>query len=122
MGKKSILSVTSILVKYINYKAFWLEMLVVSVLALATGPPARKTQVRLLCKQFLHGIYLTEASDGPGAAHGSPGGPPKPQLDKFHTGSAYVAIGRSFFLAGAPRGQFQPANQRAPSISSQHAL
>ena len=31
-----------ILVKYKNYNAFWFDMLVVSGLALAAGPPARK--------------------------------------------------------------------------------
>ena len=30
---------------YIKYKTVWLEMFVVSALALATGPPAKKIQV-----------------------------------------------------------------------------
>ena len=42
MGQICIFSVAPSLVKCILYKAFWLELLVVSVLALATGPPAKK--------------------------------------------------------------------------------
>ena len=99
-------------------------MLVGNALALVAGPPAKQIRLRSLRKQFLHRIYLTEASEGPGAARGAPGGPPRPPLDKFHTGTAYVAIGLPFFLAGAAwRRQASPgAGRSLEHVSGAHVL
>ena len=71
LGQKWKLLVSPRFVKCLLYKTFWLEMLVVSVLVLAAVPPARKTQAPSLRKQFLHGTYIAEASEGPGAAQGA---------------------------------------------------
>ena len=90
-------------------------------LALATASPARQIKARPLRKRFLHDIDVTEASEGPGAAHGAlgpsqaeppervpkrlgpPRGPPRLQLDKFHAGTAYAAMGAAFAWPAAPR-------------------